>query len=176
MAISTKAQDVVAVLDSNLNQVVSGARIISAQITEESKVMSHPVETGGTIEDEIVFEPISITLTAILEPASYRTIYQEIKQLYTKRTILTVQTRTDSYQSLVIENMPHDEDASIFDTVAISIRLKEVKFVETEYEAYTPKTVRRAADASNKKTGEASKTEVSNKGSILSQIGRGVGL
>lgn len=177
MAISTKALDIVAILDSNLNQVANGAKIINAQVIEESQVMSHPVETGGTIEDEIVFLPISISFNVILDVVSYRSTYQEIKQLYTKRTLLTVQTKADSYQSLVIENMPHDEDASIFDTIAISIRLKEVKFVETEYEAYTPTTVRNPADASNKRTGEASKTEASSGewGSAAVKIGRGLG-
>lgn len=176
MAIATRAQDAVALLDSNLNQVATGARIITAQVTEESQVMSHPVETGGTIEDEIVFSPITINLNIILDASSYRSTYQEIKQLYTRRTLLTVQTKADSYQSLVIENMPHDEDASLFDTIAIAIRLKEVKFVETEYEAYTPTKVRTPADASNKKTGEANKTEASDKTSVLRKIGGAVGL
>lgn len=170
--ISTKAQDAVALLDDNLNQVAANARIISAQITEESQVMSHPVETGGTIEDEIVFSPTTISLNIILAANSYRSTYQEIKQLYTRRALLTVQTKADSYQSLVIENMPHDEDASLFDTLAISIRLKEVKFVETEYEAYTPTTVRNPADASNKRMGEASKREASTQ-ELESVLGKG---
>ncbi len=176
--ITSKSQDVVAVLDTNLSQVFINAHIIKAAVTEESQVMSHPVETGGTIEDEIVFQPTTISLNLLLSPNSYRSTYQEIKQLYTKREILTVQTKTDSYQSLVIENMPHDEDASIYDTVAVSIRLKEVKFVETEYEAYTPKSVRNPIDASNKKTGEASKSESSNSQywSVLGELGRTVGL
>lgn len=162
-------QDVVAVLNKSLNQVFVGASIIKAEVKEESKVMSHPVESGQTIEDEIVFQPTTVTLSMVLNPVTYRAVYQEIKQLYDKREILTVQTKVNSYASLVIEQLPHDEDGSIFDTIAIAIRLKEVRFVETEYEAYTPTKVRNPADASNKKTGEAKTSDATGRwGSVLS--------
>lgn len=176
MSISTKSSDVVAVLNSNLSQVFVNASVIKVSVTEESQVMSHPVESGSTIEDEVVFLPTTVTLNFLLSPSSYRSTYQEIKQLYKKREILTVQTKSDSYQSLVIENMPHDEDASIYDTIAISIRLREVNFIETEYEAYTPKKVRNPADASNKKTGEAKTSDASDRyKSIASKIGKDAG-
>lgn len=173
--ISTKTSDVVAVLNSSFTQVFTGAGIIKAEIRKSSKVMSHPVENGQTIEDEIVLQPTEINLSIVLSPTSYRSTYNEIKGLYDKREILTVQTKVESYSSMVIEELPHDEDGSIFDTIALGIRLKEVRFVETEYEAYTPVKVRNPADASNKKTGEAKTTTDNNKnwGSILGGLGVG---
>lgn len=172
-----KNYEVVAVLNKSLNQILSGAKIIKAEVKEESKVMSHPVESGQTIEDEIVFQPVEVTLNMVLDPSSYRATYQEIKGLYTKREIITVQTKVNSYNSLVIESLPHDEDSSLFDTIAIAIRLKEVRFVETEYEAYTPTKVRNPADASTKKTGEAKTEDASGKlGSIAGKFGKAIGL
>ena len=168
--------DVVAVLNSSFTQVFTGAGIIKAEVRKNSKVMSHPVENGQTIEDEIVLQPTEINLSIVLNPSTYKSTYNEIKGLYDKREILTVQTKVESYASMVIEELPHDEDGSIFDTIALGIRLKEVRFVETEYEAYTPTKVRNPADASNKKTGEAKTEEVNKKEGYLLVFGKTLGL
>lgn len=152
-AIISKATDLVAVLNENLNQVFEGAYITTANIAEESQVMSHAVETGATIVDEIVLQPISITLSVTLNPNNYRSIYQEIKQAYLSRALLTVQTKADSYSSMVIEKIPHDEEPNVFDTITIAISLKEVKFVDTQYEEFKLDNIKNSSNASSKKRG-----------------------
>lgn len=152
-AIISKATDLVAVLNEELTQIFEGAYITKASITEESQVMSHPVETGATIVDEIVLQPVSITLNVTLNPNNYRSIYQEIKQAYLSRALLTVQTKSDSYTSMVIERIPHDELPDVFDTITLTIFLKEVVFVETQYEAFKLSAVKKPSDASSQKRG-----------------------
>lgn len=152
-AIISKATDLVAVLNENLNQVFEGAYITTASVTEESQVMSHAVETGATIVDEIVLQPISITLGVTLNSNNYRSIYQEIKQAYLSRALLTVQTKSDSYSSMVIEKIPHDEEPNVFDTITLTISLKEVKFVDTQYEEFKLAKVKKPSSTSAKKRG-----------------------
>lgn len=152
-AVISKATDLVAVLNENLNQVFEGAYITTANVTEESQVMSHAVETGATIVDEVVLQPISITLNVTLNPNNYRSIYQEIKQAYLSRALLTVQTKSDSYSSMVIEKIPHDEEPNVFDTITLSISLKEVKFVDTQYEEFKLAKVKKPSSTSAKKRG-----------------------
>lgn len=149
-AVISKATDVVAVLDSNLTQIFTDAHIIKLSVSEKSKVMSHPVETGAVIVDEIVFDPIEVKLTLTLKASGYRSTYQEIKQVYQTRSLLTVQTKSDSYDSLVIESMPHDEDGNVFDTISINLNLKEVKFVETEYESFKLNSVLKSTNVKKK--------------------------
>ena len=153
-AIISKATDLVEVLNEELIQVFEGAYITKASITEESKVMSHPVETGATIVDDIVLQPMVITLTVTLNPNNYRSIYQEIKQAYLSRTLLTVQTKSDSYTSMVIEKIPHDEEPNVFDTITLTISLKEVTFVDTQYEEFKLSKVKKPSSSSVKKIGE----------------------
>lgn len=152
-AIISKTTDLVAVLNENLNQVFEGAYITTANIAEESQVMSHAVETGATIVDEIVLQPISITLSVTLNPNNYRSIYQEIKQAYLSRALLIVQTKSDSYSSMVIEKIPHDEEPNVFDTITLTISLKEVKFVDTQYEEFKLAKVKKPNNTSAKKRG-----------------------
>jgi hypothetical protein len=42
---------------------------------------------------------------------------------------IQVQTKTGLYPNMLIAEMPHDEDANYFDTIAIPLRLTEAQFV-----------------------------------------------
>ena len=100
--IPNASADVVAVFDQDFNQVFENARPIKAAVNEESKIMDHPLETGATISDHQIFLPIGIELSLILSRDDYRSVYQQIKQLFRTNSILTVQTRTDSYPNMLI--------------------------------------------------------------------------
>lgn len=138
--IPSAAFDEVAVYDQNFNQVFSNARPMHASIRDEAKVMEHPVETGATISDHIVFQPVEIDLSMILKSSNYRDTYQNIRQLYKAATVLIVQTKAGTYFNQLIQSIPHEEDPEIYDTIALSLRLKEVLFVTSISQALpTPK-------------------------------------
>lgn len=125
----TSAQDVVGVFkQEGFTQVFDKARPIKAKITETSSVMSHPVEDGSTITDFKVINPIEIELSMILGTEDYKSVYQSIKDIFIKSTILTVQTRSGTYRDMIVSAMPHDEDADVFDAITLAIKLVEVKF------------------------------------------------
>ena len=132
MAVSA-TQDVVCVLDG-FNQVFRGARPMKATVKEEAKLMEHPLEDGATITDHMVVQPVEIELSMTLDPESYRETYKEIKALYLEGRILTVQTRTDSYANQIIQALPHDEQPEMFDTVTLTLKLKEITIVQAEFE------------------------------------------
>lgn len=125
--------DVVSVYTLDFTRVFPDAHIIKANIKEESKLMEHPLETGAVATDHRIILPVEIELSIILSVETYRETYKAIKQLYTNATLLTVQTKADVYESQLIQGLPHDEDASLFDTIAIALKLKEVLFVKPEY-------------------------------------------
>lgn len=131
---SKASQDVVGVFDG-YDQVFRAARPMSASVREEAKLMEHPLESGATVTDHMVVQPIGIELSMMLEPETYRDAYKEIKTLFLAGTILKVQTKTDSYENQIIEALPHEEDPEIFDTVALTLRLREITIVTAEYQA-----------------------------------------
>lgn len=167
--VPTAAADVVAIFDEGFNQVFERARPIKGMIKEAAKPMEHPVETGSTITDHRIILPVEITLTVILDPSDYRATYEQIKQLFLKSTLLTVQTRTGIYRNQFIVEMPHDEDPEMFDTVSMSIKTKEVILVDAQAGRMTIGTVRNPANASTTDRGEQ---QGRNSGSILSQVFR----
>lgn len=160
-AVPTSAQDVIAVLDSSFTQVFERARAIKAGVARDSKPMEHPLETGAVVTDHRVILPISVELSLILVGADYKTVYQQIRDLFTRGELLTVQTRVDSFPSMLIEKMPHEETAEIYDGVMLALTLKEALFVTPQYSILPPSTVVRPKDASTVKRGQISPTETS---------------
>lgn len=148
------AQDVVGVFDESFNQLFVLARPMRALIRDGSKLMKHPIETGGTIADHRVFEPIGIELSMILDPTEYQNTYQEIKSAYKGNSKLIVQTRVDTYVDMVILEMPHDETGEMADTIAIGLKLEEAVFVDPQYAQLPPSKVKKSSNSSTAKTGQ----------------------
>lgn len=137
--ISTAATDVVGVYKQDtLVQVFSKARPIKAEIKEEAKVMEHPLEDGSTVVDHRIILPVEIELSLVLLYGEYREVYQEIKQIYLNGDLLSAHTKTSVYNNLIIAALPHQEDADMFDAVALALKLREVQFVQTKSSAIVP--------------------------------------
>lgn len=167
---ATNAQDVTAVLDADLNQVFANALMLKATIKRDSKAMEHPLETGATITDHRIILPIGIELALILASEDYAAVYQQVRDIFIKGTLLTVQTRVDSFPSMLIEKMPHDESADMLDGVALALSLKEALFVEPQFSALKVEKVAKPKDSTTVKRGQQQPTEspTARKSSVLS--------
>ena len=151
-------QDVTAVLDSAFNQVFEKARIVKATIFRGSKTMEHPLETGATVTDHRIVLPISVELSMVLASADFKDVYQQVRDLFAKGELLTVQTRVDSFPSMLIEKMPHDESPDLLDGVALALSLKEAIFVQPQLSAI--KVAKKSAKhSSTVKQGQKQPTE-----------------
>jgi hypothetical protein len=160
------SQDVVGVFDG-FSQVFRDARPMSASVREEAKLMEHPLESGAVATDHMVIQPVEIELLMTLTPATYRDTFQEIKNLFREAKILTVQTKADTYQNLIIEALPHDEEPEVFDTIDLALKLKEVLVVTAEYEE-APYSPRRDNQSATQDRGEVQPQE--QKGSWAARV------
>lgn len=162
----TNAQDVVAVLASDFSQVFQKARAIKATIMRASKAMEHPLETGATITDHRIVLPVNIELSFVLASEDYRAVYQQVRDLFKRGELLTVQTRVDSFPSMLIEKMPHDETPDMLDGVALALSLKEAQFVQPQFSALK---VAQPKDSNTVQRGQQQPTEAppARKSSVL---------
>lgn len=167
--IPSASSDVVAVFDQNFTQVFEKARPMKIRISEFAKVMEHPIETGATITDHRVIEPIEIEIDIIMTSADYRSVYQQIRQLYIDATLLTVQSRTANYSNMLISEIPHDEDPDVFDAVILTIKMKEVFFVTAQFGTLPPSAVANPVNASTQEQGNQQTKDETN-ASILKQV------
>ncbi len=127
------AIDYVAVFDQNYNQIFREARAVKAVVKEQAKVMEHPVESGAIITDHRVILPVEIDLSLILASENYQNVYKQIRQYYYNATLLIIQTRAGVYENQLISGLPHEEDPTMFDALAIALSLKQVQFVTAQY-------------------------------------------
>lgn len=148
------AQDVVGVFDEGFNQLFVTARPVRALVRQGSKLMEHPVESGATIADHRVRLPIEIDLQFILDPEEYQDTFQQIKNVFEAAKTLSVQTKADTYDNMVMLEMPHDESADMADTVAVAVKLRGVIFVAAQYAELPPAEVKTKSNSSTKKTGQ----------------------
>lgn len=127
------AVDYVAVFTQDFLQVFKEARAIKAVVKEQAKVMEHPVESGAIITDHRIILPVEIDLSLILQAPDYQNVYKTIRQYYLNGTLLVVQTRSGIYENQLISGMPHEEDPTQYDALAVALSLKQVQFVTAQY-------------------------------------------
>jgi hypothetical protein len=161
--------DVVCILDSTLTQVFERARPIKADVREEAKLMEHPLETGTTITDHLVLQPLEILLSLVVTGAEYAATYQQIREYFKRAELLTVQTLTGSYPDMVISQMPHDESPETVNAVNIGLSLRQATFVTATFSALK---VRHAKDGNTSKGGEQQPQTPKKQPSVLSGIFR----
>ena len=163
LLVPNASADMVAVLDQDFNQLFGDARPMKAMVNESAEVMQHPVETGVKISDHVVFLPTEIELGVFLTSRGnvqdYRSVYQQIKQVYLSNQLITVQTRTDSYPSMLITAIPHDESGDMFDAVMVAIKLQQVIFVTPQFGALPESKVKNKTKASTVAKGEQQTTD-----------------
>jgi hypothetical protein len=159
--VGSASVDVIAVYDQNNNQLFPDARAIKASVKEGAKLPEHPIETGYTITDNRVIQPIEISLAVILTPHSYYDTYIQIKQAFLGVTSIVVNTRTGVYPNLFIQDMPHEETSDMFDTVSMILQLKEVLIVQAQSTKFTPAQVKTRSSTSTVSTGTQQGTTAS---------------
>lgn len=122
--------DVVQIIDPDtLQQIFENARPILADIDESQRVMEHPVESGASIADFRVIDPKNLTLSLIIPAPDFTSTYEQIRTYFTNAQLVSVQTKTDVYQNLLISRLPHREDPEKFDVITLTLHLREVLYV-----------------------------------------------
>ena len=129
---ATRAVDVVGVYDVDFNQVFPDARPLKASVSDEATFFKHPLESSATRTDHIIFQPIKITMSVMMSGDDYKSVYQQIKQIYRNQIQLIVQTKTDTYEDIYIQSIPHEESPENYDSIIMNLALEETKVAVTE--------------------------------------------
>ena len=158
--IPSASADVVAVFETETGrQVFPDARPLKVVVSESAQLMAHPVENGFSIVDHRIILPIGLSLNLLLESATYRATYEEIRRLFRESVNLTVQTKTSTYENLYLQEIPHEEDPALFDTVAMVIQLVETLIATVQIQDLPAGAVSNAIDQSTVDRGEQTTTE-----------------
>lgn len=141
-----------------------------------SKVTEHPIESGAVIADHILDSPDELQLdgiisnTPIMLAASARISstyaedeYAKLLDLKDAKKAISVYTPKRSYDDFVITEIQRKRDASLGDSVEVSITLRKIRMVESKLGVQRPdgvqkpkadagKAVKKAATAAQEKS------------------------
>lgn len=147
--------DVVGIYDNDtFEQLFQTARPIKANIKRDAKIMEHPIETGSLVQDFMIIMPVEIELSLLLaSDGEYQAVYQAIKSYWLTGTQISIQTKADVFPNMLIQAMPHEESADMFDAIPLAIKLRQIQQVLVQYQALTAKQVQKPADQSTVNTG-----------------------
>lgn len=144
IAAPSAALDVVAVKrQSDLTQVFQKARPLNASVNEGGDVMQHPLEDGSQIVDHLVQRLTEISYPVVIG-GDYKTTLAEIRQIYKAGTLLIVQTRTGSYENMVLFDIPHEETAEGYDMISCVLKFREARFIKPTLGGPVPRTAKHA--------------------------------
>lgn len=156
----TFTQDLVAILDSeSFEQLFTAAQPMRVSVRDTKRATKFEVEDGTTRSDHVVQDQIEISIDLLLEDEGARDAYQQIKQAKNDNRLVIVQTKVDSYESMLITEIPHDETVELGNAISMPMRLVEWRTVTPQYGALPPSKVKNKKQASTSKGGQKQTTE-----------------
>jgi hypothetical protein len=168
--IPTSSADIVGIFDVNFNQLFSAARPVRASIKEASTFFAHPLEDSSSRVDHVIFNPIEIGFDLVMSGEDYRNTYQDVKQVYLDQTQLIVQTKTETYENMYIQSIPHNEEVGLFDAVAMSVTIVEAQIAATEITFVPQRAKDRSTANKGRVEGQSPSETQEQRGSVLSRV------
>lgn len=113
---------------NDTEQLFQKARPLKASVREPSRIMKHPAETGVTLADHQIIDPVLIELPMMVPAQFYSATYQQIIATRNAATLLSVKTPVRVYQNMIIADVPHEESPEHFNAILITLRLEQILF------------------------------------------------
>lgn len=109
-----------------------GIGVMSVEIQRDKTVASHPLEINKFQQDNIVVNPITVTVMLSAESADVDTMYDTLQQLFDNNNLLvSVLCDNRLYQNLVLGSMPIRRDPSKFDLLEVPVVFHEFIYRRT---------------------------------------------
>lgn len=137
-------------LDAKLNK-----QAIKYQVEDGTERNNHVIEKAKEID-------VSLVLTKVDDKENIAS-FQELLDYFSNNKLVTVQTKMNIYNNMLIESMPHTESKDIFYGCAINMHLIEWREVKPEYGELKQEQVKDDKHSDTQKTGRQQGTETSNK-------------
>lgn len=153
-------QDLVAILDAEtFEQLFSAAQPMRVSVRNTGRTTKFAVEDGTTRSDHYVRDPIELAVDLIIEDEDARDGYDQIKQARDANRLVIVQTKVDSYESMLITEIPHDETVELGGAISMPMRLSEWRTVTPQFGGLPPGKVKNKKQSSTSKGGQKQTTE-----------------
>ena len=166
--------DAIQIYGDDYAQLITAARPIKVSVRPEATIPQHPLETGASVSDHIIYKPIEIELSLVLTGSQYADLYQTIYAMWKSGNTYTVQTHVATYSNMCIYKIAHEESAEMMGAVALSMSLTEIMFSTPNVGKLPATAVKSSKHTSTSERGKQNATTPTATGSALSKIVDGV--
>jgi len=119
--------DRVQILDQNNQPLFPGVfSVIDVEVTESSRAFTQPLEDNTVIIEHKVIDPVEVKLSVLLNSEEYQSGYAFFKTLFIASSEVVIKTKATLYERMILIDMPHDENAEVFDTIILNLSFREV--------------------------------------------------
>lgn len=146
---------IVSTMEGN-DQIWADGYFLNVSTNPTATVPAHPLESGSSIADHRIIEPIEATLTILATKATYRQLYSEIRGIHDNSQLVRVHTRTRIMRNMAITAFPDEQNPDMFDAITLDVTLKEMIFVTPSQGTMTSENTRVKADANTVQQGQKS--------------------
>ena len=150
------------------------AALMNETQTFTSDIPSYPVETGYSVSDSIILQPMELPLTLLISdtPLTWRGRVRSVseteamlKELYFKKSTFTVVTPSGTFNNMGITSMQIKRSTELGFNKEVSLSLKEVNTTATKTAAIPASYGKSGATGANAGTASTSKGSASTSGS-----------
>lgn len=134
-------------------EVFTTAQYIDGSVTDDLKMMEHPLENGAMIVDHIVDDPKQSTIKMLIDDDDTEAL-NEILELYRERTPLIIKIKNELYNNLCISSKTIRAEVEYYDKSVYELSFKEVIEAQTVYVKMSVPQVAQKKNASTVKTGQ----------------------
>ena len=156
----------------NDSELLSGMSVLNYSVRDDSQFATHPIETGATIADHHIFNPVQITCNAAFPPKGFKwaqvsivdllygrgqtfdETFNELETLYKTSAKLTIKTDAKVYENMYLTSIPSDVSPDNADRQIFSITFEQALMAMPQYVQMSVSQVKNPSNASYVKGGE----------------------
>lgn len=147
----------ITVVDTETNETIwDQAFHMNISTNPTATVARHPLETGSSVMDHRIIEPLQCTLSLMATKSTYRDLYSAIRAVHENSRLVNIHTRTRVCRNMAITAMPDEQNPDMYDALAIDITFEEMVFVTPSQGTMTSENTRNKADANTIQQGQKS--------------------
>lgn len=127
--------------------------VMYADVTDNSELCEHPLESGAKVVDHQIQLPVEIKLQIVLPHYWYEGVYNELKALKENGTYVCVHTKAGVYDRMIFKDIPHKESVENIDRLVFDCTLRQAFLITGAEGALTVSDVKYAPMATTKNAG-----------------------
>lgn len=128
----------ITIYDSSYTELFVGSSPLKGEIGNTSMLPAYPIETGAEVVNHKIDKPREVEIPLLLDPDTYLSTFQNLKQAKDEGTLLIVETDVETLENMVITDAPYVITAEVENTIIVVLKLLQIRIFTPTTEELPP--------------------------------------